>query len=177
MLVVLVSACEQEHYFPCNSGFFWCNVSSKVIFQILGSSYFCCVFDFLFLEVGMFVCCLFVHRNTINALIVWICFALCGSSLCFFLSFLNFGCFCFVLPLQGTFPKQNWTWQNHKKQKCTETPQILQLGANVLTDCVPAFWGVGWKKANYGAKFYTPPPPHPWKYPSRGGGCIKRGGV
>ena len=28
----------------------------------------------------------------------------------------------------------------------------------------------------YGAKFYTPPPPHPWKYPSRGGGRIKEGG-
>ena len=28
----------------------------------------------------------------------------------------------------------------------------------------------------YGAKFYAPPPLHPWKYPSRGGGCIKGGG-
>ena len=29
----------------------------------------------------------------------------------------------------------------------------------------------------YGAKFYTPPPPHPWKYPSSGGGgVLKRGG-
>ena len=25
----------------------------------------------------------------------------------------------------------------------------------------------------YGAEFYTPPPPHPWKYPSRGGGRIR----
>ena len=27
-----------------------------------------------------------------------------------------------------------------------------------------------------GQILYTPPPPHPWKYPSRGGGCIKEGG-
>ena len=27
-----------------------------------------------------------------------------------------------------------------------------------------------------GAEFYTPPPPHPYKYPSRCGGCIKGGG-
>ena len=31
-------------------------------------------------------------------------------------------------------------------------------------------------RRKYGAKFYTPPPPHPWKYPPRGGGCIKPGG-
>ena len=30
---------------------------------------------------------------------------------------------------------------------------------------------------SYRAGFYTPPPPHPWKYPPRGGGCIKGGGV
>ena len=41
---------------------------------------------------------------------------------------------------------------------------------------------IPWVKLNqgnpnnqYGAKFYTPPPPHLWKYPSRVGGVYKRG--
>ena len=39
------------------------------------------------------------------------------------------------------------------------------------------FWTWTSLELFYRAKFYTRPPPHPQNYPSRGGGCIRRGGV
>ena len=58
---------------------------------------------------------------------------------------------------------------------------LVLLKAQLTSSPVPAwalkrrFWY--YLKSLYGAECYTPPPPHPWKYPSRGGGRIKGGGA
>ena len=44
-----------------------------------------------------------------------------------------------------------------------------------LKNAIFIFIVVSLSEFDCGAKFYTPPPPHPWKYPSREG-CIKGGG-
>ena len=62
--------------FPCKSGVLCCNVGSKHVFLFF-EHVFVVLFGVLFLEVVL--CCLFVKRNTIEALLVLNCF--CSSLL------------------------------------------------------------------------------------------------